>query len=329
MENEWFTLDWFKVATLTSFVWKNPYYLYAIVGIPLLFLFRWLFSPKRQVLYLALPPERRQTHWSSYFRFLIPITFSAALFCILLALARPQRILESKEQYAEGIDIMLALDVSGSMGETDLQPTRLEAAKQVAREFIKGRQNDRIGLVVFAGEPLILSPLTTDYATLNAYIDEIYEGMIPVDGTSLGTALATCINHLRDVPSKSKVTILLSDGDSKNDVLPPINAADLANFFSIRLYTIAVGRDSDQEIVNEKTLREIAKEGKGAFFRATDNETLTTIFKQVNRMEKAKIERETLQDVRDYYYIYIYWAIVLLLITLLLKNTALGNILED
>lgn len=326
---EWLSLDWFRLSTLTAFVWKYPLILYGILGIPILFLFRWIFHRQPQKFHLSLPEGTIETHWTTYLRWFIPLFVSLGIACMWLALARPQRLLDREEVLGEGIDILLAIDVSGSMEEPDLKPNRLEAAKQVALQFIKGRFQDRIGLVVFAGEPYLLSPLTTDYDQLNTLIQSIRPQMIEVDGTALGSALAMCINHLRDMPGKSKVAILLSDGNSSNDVLSPINAADLAKFFQIQVYTIAVGRDSQIEAVDEKALREIAKEGEGAFFRATDTQALAQIFTRINQLEKAKIQMKMEQDVRDFYYIYLYWAMVFLLIAFLLKISPLGNLLED
>lgn len=326
---DWMTLDWFRLSTLFQFVWKYPLILYGILSTPFLFLFRWLFHRQPQRFFLSLPTGTLQTHWTTYLRWFIPFFVLLGISCLWLALARPQRFLDREEVLGEGIDILLAIDVSGSMEEPDLQPNRLEAAKQVALEFVQGRLQDRIGIVVFAGEPYLLSPLTTDYDQLTSLIRSIQPQMIAVDGTALGSALAMCINHLRDMPSKSKVAILLSDGNSSNDILSPINAADLAKFFQIQVYTIAVGRDSQTERVDEQALREIAKEGEGAFFRATDTQALAQIFSRINQLEKAKIQMKTQQDVRDFYYIYLYWALIFLLIAFLLKISPIGNLLED
>ncbi len=326
----WFSIDWFSWSTIRNFVWENPLYLYGIAGVPLLFLFRWLFYNRgQQKLGLSLTNSQVKTQWITYLRFITPIFFALGVAFILIALARPQKVKESKESYSEGIDIMLAMDISESMKANDLQPNRLEAAKNVAREFIKGRFQDRIGLVAFAGEAFSMSPLTTDYEMLFQYLDEINFQLINTSGTAIGDALATGINRLRDVPTKSKVVILLSDGDNTAGSLDPIIAADLAKSFGMRVYTIAVGRDSQTEKVDETTLREIAKSGAGQFFRATDNQTLSNIFNQINRLEKVKIEQNIYRDVEDYYYIYLNWAIVFLLAAFFFKTTFIGNILED
>ncbi len=254
---------------------------------------------------------------------------SLGIACIIISLARPQRIVENKQRYSDGIDIMLALDISDSMLEKDLSPNRLDAAKDVARKFIKGRFQDRIGLVVFAGDAMSVSPPTTDYEMLYQYLDEINNTLISTSGTAIGSALAASINRLRDVPSKSKLLILITDGDNTTGTLDPHTAADLAKSFGIKVYTIAIGKDSKNVKVDETTLREIAKEGNGHFFRASDNQILIDIFKQINTLEKVQIKDDINKDVQDYYYIYINWAIVFLLIAFAFKNTFLGNILVD
>jgi Ca-activated chloride channel homolog len=326
----WLSIDWFSWETLRGFVWENPLYLYGIGGVPILFLLRWLFYNRgQQKLGLSLTNSQIKTHWITYLRFIPPLLFALGVAFILIALARPQRVKESKESYSEGIDIMVAMDISESMQAKDLQPNRLAAAKNVALEFIKGRFQDRIGLVAFAGEAFSMSPLTTDYEMLFQYLDEINFNLINTSGTAIGDALATSINRLRDVPTKSKIIILLSDGDNTAGSLDPIIASDLAKSFGMRIYTIAVGQDSQTEKVDETTLREIAKTGSGQFFRATDNQALSRIFSQINLLEKVKIEQNIYRDVEDYYYIYLNWAIVFLLAAFFFKTTFIGNILED
>lgn len=327
---DWFSIDWLSWQTLRSFVWAEKLYLYAIIGVPFLFLFRWLFYTRgQQKLGLSLTSYQLRTNWISYLRFIPPIFFILGVICVLLSLARPQRVRESKEQFSEGIDIMLAMDISESMLATDLSPNRLEAAKNVGHEFIKGRFQDRIGLVVFAGEAFSMCPLTTDYEVLNEYLNEINSNLIKTTGTAIGSALATCINRLREIPSKSKVAIILSDGDNTAGSLNPLTATDLAKSFGIKVYTIAVGGNDSEVKVDENTLREIAREGNGQFFRATDNQTLRNIFEQINRLEKVKIKDNVYRDVEDFYYIYLNWAVVFLLAAFFFKNTFIGNILED
>ena len=331
---DWFSFSWLSWQTLRSFVWAEKLYLYSIAAIPLLFLLRWLFYGRsEQKLGLSLNRSELNSSWISYLRFIPPTLLFLGITCVLLALARPQRVKETTEKYSEGIDIMLAMDISDSMLEQDLEPNRLAAAKNVAREFVKGRFQDRIGLVVFAGEAFSICPLTTDYEMLYQYLDEINNNLIKTAGTAIGSALATCINRLREVNSKSKVAILLSDGDNIGGMLDPLTAADLAKSFGIKIYTIAVGKNTittaNQTAVNEGTLQQIAKKGNGKFFRASDTQALRSIFEQINTLEKVQIKDNVFRDVQDFYYIYLDLAIAFLLASFFFKITFIGNILED
>jgi Ca-activated chloride channel homolog len=260
---------------------------------------------------------------------------------ILMALARPQIVRNITERDAEAIDIMLAVDVSESMLEKDLSPNRLTAAKTVAANFVKGRLQDRIGLVIFAGDAFTLCPITTDYELLYTFLDDISNRSINTAGTAIGSALAVSINRLRESKARSKVIVLLSDGENTAGNLDPITAAKLAQAFGIKVYAIVVGKtqgssvktDSTAAIVqsmsDEGTLQKIAATTNGQFFRATNNATLSQIFVQIDQLEKVKIKTRSYQEVQDYYRIYLYWAIVLLLFALLLKVAFVANVLED
>jgi Ca-activated chloride channel family protein len=262
---------------------------------------------------------------------------------ILIALARPQKTNEKVEQWTEGIDIMLAIDISQSMQIEDFAPNRLEAAKNVARDFIKGRLQDRIGLVVFSGDAFSLTPLTTDYELLNSYLNELNFDMIESRGTAIGSAMAVVTNRMRESDSKSKVCILLSDGDNTAGNIDPITAAELAAAYNIKIYTIVVGKEGMvpfgkdffgrpnmvENTVDESTMRKIAEIGTGEFFRVTDNRALQQVFKKIDQYEKAEIKETRFKDTTDFYFIYVRWAIALFLIWLLLKSTFLSNMLQD
>jgi Ca-activated chloride channel family protein len=280
---------------------------------------------------------------------MLPVSVFAGMSFLLVALARPQIIREQREEESDGIDIMLAVDVSESMTARDLPPTRLIAARQLAQRFVNGRKNDRIGLVIFAGEAFSLCPLTTDYALVKQYLGDLNDQMILTSGTAIGDALARCINRMRDTPvsvadttqqsnnpawqQRSKIIILLSDGDNTAGNLDPITAARLAKAFGIRLYTVAVGRPVSSETaastVDEGVLKSIATIGNGSFFRATDTERLRAVFAQINRLEKAPVRIRAYEIVQDFYRIYLCWGITFLLFALLMKNSIFGNILED
>lgn len=230
----------------------------------------------------------------------------AAFVLLVVALARPQDVDEQRRSSAEGIDIMLVVDVSGSMLARDFKPDRITAAKEVAGRFIADRYGDRLGLVVFAGEAFTQSPLTTDQSTLQTMLSRIRSGIIE-DGTAIGNGLATAINRLRESDAKSKVIILLTDGVNNRGEIAPLMAADIAADMGIKVYTIGVGtrgkapypvvdmfgnmsfQPMDVEI-DEKTLEGIAERTGGRYFRATDNDKLQSIYDEINQLEKSKVE---------------------------------------
>ena len=268
---------------------------------------------------------------------------AAVVALVLMALARPQRTNEKVEQWTEGIDIMLAIDISQSMQIEDFTPNRLEAAKDVARGFIKGRRQDRIGIVVFAGDAFSLAPLTTDYSLLNAYLDELNFDMIESRGTAIGSAMAVVTNRMRESASKSKVCILLSDGDNTAGNIDPITAAELAAAYNIKTYTIVVGKEGMvpygkdffgrpnmvENTVDETTMRKIAEIGSGEFFRVTDQRALMEVFKRIDQLEKAEIKDTRFKDTSDFYFIYVRWAIALFLLWMLMKSSFVTNVLQD
>jgi Ca-activated chloride channel homolog len=228
-----------------------------------------------------------------------------ALTAFIMVMARPQT--SSKEQTitSEGIDIVLSIDVSGSMLAEDFKPNRIEAAKKVARDFIKGRPNDRIGLVIFAGESFTMCPITTDHTVLINQVNAVKSGLL-VDGTAIGEGLATSVSRLKDSQAKSKVIILLTDGVNNVGVVSPIMAGEIAETFGIRVYTIGVGsmgtapypiptpfgtQYQNMEVqIDEDVLRQIAQLTDGQYFRATNNNKLNEIYAEIDQLEKTKVE---------------------------------------
>jgi Ca-activated chloride channel homolog len=341
---DWLSLEWFSYSTLRSFDWVYPLVLYALPVIPLLFVVKGLLRYKsRSKLDMAMFEGSMQWQWTSLLRFIPDLIYIVFIMLVLIALARPQQINEQVEQTAEGIDIVLVLDVSGSMELQDIKPSRLEAAKDVAINFIDGRVADRIGIVVFAGDAYSLSPLTTDYQLLRENIRSITYGMIPNDGTAIGSALAVAINRMRDSSSKTKVAILISDGENTAGSLDPMMAARLAFAHQIKLYTIGIGKDGlvPYEVdasgktllvetqLDEKSLQDIAATSEGRFFRANTRDGLQDIFQYIDQYEKTEITEKRFRDARDYYQVYLKWALVLLVGWMGLKNTFLTNVLED
>lgn len=267
---------------------------------------------------------------------------AAAFALAVVALARPQGVEERSRSDAEGIDIVLAVDVSGSMLARDFKPDRITAAKEVAGSFIADRFGDRIGLVAFAGEAFTQSPLTTDQGTLQTMLGRIRSGVIE-DGTAIGNGLATAINRLRESDSKSKVIILLTDGVNNRGEMAPLMAANIAADMGIKVYTIGVGtrgkapypvvdmfgnmsfQPMDVEI-DEQTLESIAERTGGKYFRATDKEKLQAIYDEINTLEKSKVE---ITDFTVYHEEFLTWllaAMALLLLEFLMSNVILKRI---
>ena len=342
--NDWLSLDWFLPERLKSFEYEFPMAFYAMIALPIVYLLveglKNRFSPKVPV---AFRGEGIDFQLSSLLRFipLILLLFSALL--MLLALARPQQTNERVEQWTEGIDIMVVLDISESMKIQDFTPNRLEAAKEVANNFIDGRFQDRIGLTIFSGEAYSLSPLTTDYKMLKNQISDIDFKMMEASGTAIGSALAVGTNRMRESDSKSKVLILLSDGDNNAGNIDPETASKLANAYDIKIYTIAIGKEgkvpygkdffgrtryieNSMDVTGLKTIAEI---GEGKFYRATDNQALEEVFSIIDEYEKAEIQETRYKDTKDFYDVYLKWAIVFFLLWMLTKSTYISNVLVD
>lgn len=278
-----------------------------------------------------------------YLRHLPILLRMAALVMIIFALARPQRVEYDAKTTSEGIDIVMAMDVSTSMLARDFKPDRLTAAKEVAAQFVTNREFDRIGLVVFAGESYTQSPLTTDHSSLQTLLGRLRCGVIQ-DGTAIGNGLATAINRLRESDSKSKIIILLTDGVNNSGQVSPLTAADIAKELGLKVYTIGVGSNGmapypagydafgrlvfqNQKVeIDEKILREIAEKTGGEYFRATDKESLAHIYARIDQMEKSKIERFDYRLIHEEYLVYVLWALALLLAEFIVKYIALKRI---
>ncbi|MFI3302925.1 MAG: VWA domain-containing protein, partial [Rikenellaceae bacterium] len=266
-----------------------------------------------------------------WFRHVPIIMRVGAVGALIIALARPQSIEESRTTSSEGIDIMMAIDVSGSMLARDFEPDRITAAKRVASSFVADRYGDRIGLAVFAGEAFTQSPLTTDQGTLQTLLGRIRSGLIE-DGTAIGDGLATALNRLRESEAKSKIVILLTDGVSNRGSITPLTAAAIAKEMGVKVYTIGVGTEGTAPYprvdaygkivdyvqakveIDEKVLRQIAKETGGEYFRATNNEALESIYKQINTLEKSKVE---VTERTIYHEEYLMWALAAVVLLLL------------
>jgi Ca-activated chloride channel family protein len=275
-------------------------------------------------------------------RRLLSILRWLAFSLLVVALARPQSGIKGEEVLTEGVDIVLALDVSSTMLAEDIKPNRVEATKAVAKEFIKGRKNDRIGLVVFAGEAYTQCPLTLDYGILLGFLDRIQVGMIE-DGTAIGMGLATAVNRLRSSEAKSKVVVLLSDGQNNRGEIDPMTAGQMAQAFDIRVYTIGAGTrgvalypvddpffgrryEPRQVNVDEEILRKIAVLTGGKTFRATDRRSLDAIYREIDRLEKTEIKVKEYTRYSERFAPFAFGALALVLAEILLAHTRFRKI---
>ena len=324
----------------------NPMFLWGLLIIPLAIVW-YVFRHKKQEASVRFSDlqgfETLPKSWKVYARHLLFALQMAALGLLIVAMARPQSTSTSETSNIEGIDIILAQDVSGSMLARDLKPDRLEASKQVAQEFVEGRPGDRMGLVVFAGESYTQVPLTTDHSVMLNMLKEMKSGVID-DGTAIGDGLATAINRLKDSDAVSKVIILLTDGMNNAGSVDPYTAAEMAKLYGIRVYTIGVGTRGTAPFpvqtlfgiqyqqmkveIDEKLLTTIANSSGGKYFRATSNQKLEEIYEEIDKLERSKIEVTEFRHVHEEFYPLVAWAIALLLLEFILRKTVFRTISE-
>jgi Ca-activated chloride channel homolog len=305
---------------MSNLTFANPGVLLLLILLPALGIWYWyrLRSKESAIRYPTLTPfasiaptrKERLRHVPFILRL-------CALGLIIIALARPQSTTKVENVHSEGIDIVLALDISSSMLSEDLQPNRIEAAKSVAQEFISGRTNDRIGLVIFSSESFTQCPLTVDYGVLTSLVKHVKTGMIE-DGTAIGLGIATSVARLKDSKAKSKIIILLTDGKNNRGEIDPLTAAQLAQTYGIRIYTIGVGTNGQAPYpvqtpfgiryqmlpvdIDEGTLQQIADLTVGKYFRASDNGKLKAIYKEIDQLEKTRIEVRSYRRYAEMFY---------------------------
>ena len=264
-----------------------------------------------------------------------------AVVLLIIALARPQSTDSWQNSSTEGVDIVLALDISGSMLARDFKPDRVEAAKDVAAQFVSGREHDNIGLVIFAGESFTMCPMTTDHAVLLNLMKDVHCGMVD-DGTAIGDGLATAINRIKDGPAKSKTIILLTDGTNNAGDIAPATAAQIAKSFGIHVYTIGVGTKglaptpvqtpygiTYQNMpveMDEEALKQIAETADGKYFRATNKNVLKGIFEEIDKLEKTKLTVKEFSVKEEEYTIWALMALLCLGLEIVLRHTLLKNI---
>ena len=329
---------------MNGITFEEPLYLYILAVVPAMIAF-YLIKQQKTTASLRMPGLQpfamAGLTFRHYLRHILFALRTLALTLLIIVLARPQATDKFQNTSTEGIDIVLTLDISGSMLARDFRPDRLEASKNVATEFISGRPYDRIGLVVFSGESFTQCPLTTDHAVLVNLLREIQSGMIE-DGTAIGMGLATAVNRIKDSEAKSKVVILLTDGVNNRGEIAPATAAGIAKTYGIRVYTIGVGtqgmapypvktpygiqyQDMPVEI-DEAILREISQTTGGKYFRATDNDKLVQVYNEIDKLEKSKIDVRQFSRKEEKFLIPALIAFCLLIFEILVRNTLFRNL---
>jgi len=328
--------------------WANPQWLWLLLLlIPVIGYYVWkYYSRKEPSLTFSDTSGLKDLpgNWRSYGIWLAPALQCIAFVLIVLAMARPQYKNTTVERNAEGIDIVLDIDISTSMKAEDLKPNRLEAAKNVAKDFINKRVSDRIGLVLFARKSFTLVPPTLDYDLVKRLLGDVEMGVVE-DGTAIGMGIATAVNRLKKSQAKSKVIILLTDGQNNSGEIDPVTAADLAKTYGIKIYTIGAGtrgtapypvkdpifgnRYQNVKVnIDEKMLTKIANMTGGEYFRATDTKKLKNIYDQIDKLEKTKIDEVIYTDYKDLYARFLLPGILLLVLSVVSDQFVFRNAVE-
>jgi len=328
-----------------NFEFADPAFLWLLLAVPAL---AWWYFARRtrkggSLVYSDLAAVRRaDVRRGGRWRHVLPVLRLLAVAALVVAFARPRAGVTSENVLTEGIDIVLVLDISSSMLAEDLEPNRIDAAKQVAADFVAGRRNDRIGLVVFAGQAFTQVPLTLDYGVVGELMDELDVGMVE-DGTAVGMGLATAIKRLNESVAESKVVVLLTDGRNNRGEIDPLTAAQMAQALGVRVYTIGAGSRGTARVpvddpllgrryatvrvdVDEETLAEVASTTGGQYFRATDTESLANIYQEIDELETTEIEVQNFTRYTELFHFPLAAGLLLLLIEAALANTLLRKL---
>lgn len=323
----------------------NPEFLLLLLAIPIIAAWQLYKKVDHDVSFTLSSLESISdiTTWRSWVHKFIPLLRALAYTFIVLALARPQITLKEEEVKAEGIDIMMIMDLSSSMLAQDFRPDRLSVSKEVAKAFVDKRKFDRMGLVVFAGESFTQCPLTTDHRVVKDFLDNLQCGLLQ-DGTAIGMGLASAVNRLKDSESKSKVVILLTDGVNNAGYIKPLTAAEIATEYDMKVYTIGVGsmgqalspvsRRSDGKYIfgmarveiDEQLLREISSMTNGRYYRATNEQSLTAIYDEIDKLEKTEIEVSTFKRYSEEFRRFLLWGVGFLLVEIVLRLSILRSL---
>lgn len=332
---------------MDNLVFKNPEFLWLLLSIPVIIFFMYYFRFKKvSNLKISSFDNFKTKSFKSKLYPLLNTLRIISIVLVIIALSRPQEISNSsRTKTSSGIDIVIAVDISSSMLAQDLKPNRLEALKSVASEFINDRINDRIGLVIYAGESYTKTPVTSDKeVVINSLTEISFDGIID-DGTAIGMGLATSVNRLKDSKAKSKVIILLTDGVNNSGFIDPSTAADLASTYGIKTYTIGLGTNGNARApvalnpngsfrfgitkveIDEDLLNEVADKTGGKYFRATDNRKLEEIYEEINKLEKTEVEEIKYSDIDEKYRPFALLAFVLISLELFLKYVIFRSVI--
>ena len=332
---------------MDNIVFKNPEFLWLLLLIPVIIFFMYYFRFKKvSNLKISSFDNFKTKSFKSKLYPLLNTLRIISIALVIIALSRPQEISNSsRTKTSSGIDIVIAVDISSSMLAQDLKPNRLEALKSVASEFINDRINDRIGLVIYAGESYTKTPVTSDKeVVINSLTEISFDGIID-DGTAIGMGLATSVNRLKDSKAKSKVIILLTDGVNNSGFIDPSTAADLASTYGIKTYTIGLGTNGNARApvalnpngsfrfgitkveIDEDLLNEVANKTGGKYFRATDNRKLEEIYEEINKLEKTEVEEIKYSDIDEKYRSFALLAFALISLEFFLKYTIFRSVI--
>ena len=326
---------------MSDISFANPWAFALLIIVP--FMIWWYYSHLRQKRHsINFPSFKALNHMPVSFRErlfkLMPIFRFFSVILLIIAIARPQTYSFHEDFSIEGIDIMLVNDISGSMLAEDLKPNRLEAAKQVAEDFINSRPNDRIGLVAFSGSAFTQCPLTADHSVLRSLLSKIRSGIVR-DGTAIGDGVSIAVDRLKESQAISKVIILLTDGVNNSGYIDPLMSAEIAALYGIRIYAIGVGTrgkapypvrsgggtqyDYIEDHIDEELMQEMAEKTGGKYFRAVDNESLVQVYQEIDEMEKTRIKVARMSNMQDLFYYPVFWALLLIALELFFRYTIL------
>lgn len=326
-----------------NFSFAQPYFLVLLLLLPVW----WWLSRRRRRASLRLTSvsafARQPKSWKARLLFLLPLLRTLGMAALIIALARPQSSSLNETVESEGIDIVISLDISGSMLAEDFKPNRIEAAKELAADFIDDRPTDRIGLVIFAGESFTQCPVTIDHRVLKEQLNAVKPGLL-IDGTAIGMGLATGVDRLRQTTGKSKVLILLTDGVNNTGLIDPQTALELAKTYGVRVYTVGIGtigqalypvqtpfgieKQMAEVQIDEPLLKQIAAQTGGKYYRATGNESLRKVYAEIDQLEKVKIETSSFRQYKELFFPLALFALICIGLEMLLRYMVFRSVTE-